>query len=59
MKSKITIGLAISRNYNVVKLDMLEEEIEYNTTEEFQANVRKKFGILREEVNLEFTKIIK
>ena len=57
MKSKITIGLAISRNYNVVKLDMLEEEIEYETTEEFQAKVRQKFGILREEVNLEFTKL--
>lgn len=57
--SKINIGLQISRNYNKVILEILEEPIEYDSEEEFNAKIRKIFNQLRGEVDLEFTKMKK
>lgn len=59
MESKFNIGLAPSRNFDKVTLEMVEEKIEYGSEEEMRAKIRKIFGILREEVELEFSKIQK
>ena len=57
MITKLNIGLAISRNFNKVTLEFLDEPIEYDTDEELKAKIRQRFSILKEEVDLEFTKI--
>jgi len=57
MIKKLNIGLAISRNFNKVTLEFLDEPIEYDTDEELKAKIRQRFSILKEEVDLEFTKI--
>ena len=57
--SKINIGLALSRNFDKVTLSMEDEPVEYDTDEEFKEKVRKRFNLLRGEVELEFTKIQK
>ena len=57
MITKLNIGLAISRNFNKVTLEFLDVPIEYATDEELKAKIRQRFSILKEEVDLEFTKI--
>ena len=57
--TKLNIGLAISKNYNVVKLEMIDEPIEAESDEVLRAKIRQKFNLLREEVNLEFGKMVK
>lgn len=57
--TKINIGLALSRNFDKITLEMIDEPVEYETDEEFRAKVRRIFGILREEVDLEFGKVQK
>lgn len=57
MIAKVNIGLAISRNFNKVTLEFLDEPIEYETDDVLKAKIRQRFSILREEVDLEFTKI--
>lgn len=52
--SKCNIGLAPSRNYDKVTLEILEEPIEYETDEELKAKIRRIFTLLRAEVNLQF-----
>jgi len=54
---KVNIGLSLARNYNKITLDFLEEEIEYETEGELKANIRQRFNILREEIELQFSKI--
>lgn len=55
--SKMNIGLAISKNYDKVSLDLLDEPIEHNNVEELRANIRERFKVLREEVQKEFENI--
>jgi len=55
--SKVNIGLAISRNFSKVTVEVMEEPIEYESDEEFRAKIRQKFKIIREEVDLEFQRI--
>ena len=57
MIKKLNIGLAISRNFNKVTLEFLDEPIEYETDDVLKAKIRQRFSILKEEVDLEFTKI--
>jgi len=57
MIKKVDIGLALSRNFDKVSLSISDEEIEFESDEEMKAKIRRLFTILREEVNLEFTKI--
>jgi len=56
---KMNIGLAISRNFNVVKLDFLEEPVEYNSEEELKVEIGKRLDLLNNEVEIEFSKIQK
>ena len=57
--SKINIGLSLSRNFDKVTLEMLDEPIEYENDEEFAQGVRKRFSLLRAEVDREFGEIQK
>ena len=57
--SKLNIGLAPSRNFDKVTLEMVEEPIEYDTDEELKAKIRQKFALLNAEVELEFSKMQK
>lgn len=57
--TKIHIGLALSRNFDKVTLEMLDEPIEYEDVEEFRDKVKQRFKLLREEVEAEFSKIQK
>jgi len=50
------IGLALSRNFNVVKLSLLDEPIEFETEEDFKKIVKQKFKLLKELVLDEFEK---
>ena len=59
MNTKINIGLALSRNFDKVTLEMLDEPVAYESEEEFRAGVRKRFKLLREEVEKEFEHINK
>ena len=57
--SKINIGLRLIRNYDTVVLEMVDEPIEYNSDEEFKAQIRKRFSTLKSEVDLQFSQIQK
>ncbi len=59
MISKFNIGLAPSRNFDKVTLEMVEESIEYESDEELKAKIRQKFALLNAEVELEFSKMQK
>ena len=55
--TKINIGLALSRNYDKVSLEMLDEPVSHESEEELIQGIRKRFDILRAEVEAEFKKI--
>ena len=57
--TKVNIGVSLSRNFDKITLEMVEEPIEYENEEEFKAKIRKKFSLLNSEVELEFSKIQK
>ena len=59
MITKVNIGLQLSKNYDKVILEFADEPIEHDSDDELKAHIRKKFNLIREEVNLEFTKINK
>lgn len=54
--TKINIGIALSRNYDKISLEMIEEVIEYNTEEELREKIRVKLKMLREEIERDFGK---
>ena len=55
--TKINIGLALSRNFDKVTLEMLDEPISHESEEELKAGIRKRFNVLRAEVEKEFGEI--
>lgn len=55
--SKLNLGIALSRNFDKVTLEFLDEPVAYESEEELRAHIRKRFALLREEIDLEFTKI--
>jgi len=55
--SKISVGMALSRNYDKVSLEVLDEPVEYETDEGFSVEVRRIFKRLREEIELEFQNV--
>ena len=42
--TKINIGIALSRNYDKISLELLDEAIEYKTGEELMNVIKKKFA---------------
>ena len=57
--TKINIGLALSRNFDKVTLEMLDEPISHDSEDELVAGIRKRFDLLRAEVVKEFENIQK
>ncbi len=57
--TKINIGIALSRNFDKVTLEMLDEPVLHETEEELKAGIRKRFDLLRAEVEKEFGEIQK
>lgn len=55
--TKINIGLSISRNFDKVTLDMVDEPIQHEDDDGFTSEVRRRFKILREEIEREFKNI--
>ena len=56
---KINIGLALSRNFDKVTLEMLDEPVAHETEEGFVKGVQKRFKLLRSLVEEEFGEIQK
>ena len=57
--TKINIGLALSRNFDKVTLEMLDEPITHESEDELIKGIRKRFDLLRAEVVKEFENIQK
>ena len=57
MKSKFNIGLKLSRNFQTVTCEFVEEELEFESEEEMKAKIRQKFEIAKKEINLQFEQI--
>ena len=56
-KSNFTIGLKLSRDFQTITAEFVNEEIEYENEEEMKARIRQKFAIMKDEINLQFEKI--
>jgi hypothetical protein len=59
MKSKFNIGLKLSRNFQTVTCEFVEEELEYQTDEEMKEKIREKFDIAKKEIEAQFELIKK
>lgn len=57
--TKVNIGLSLSRNFDKVTLDMVDEPIQHETEQEFIEGVKGKFKLLRGLVEDEFKEIQK
>ena len=57
MKTKFNIGMKLSRNFQTVTCEFVEEELEFESNEEMKAKIRQKFEIMKGEVELQFSKI--
>jgi hypothetical protein len=57
--TKINIELALSRNYDKVTLGMLDEPVEHSSEQEFIDGVKKRFKLLRAQIQEEFKEIQK
>jgi len=59
MESKLNIGLTLSRDFQNVKCEFVEEKIEYENNEELRAKIRNKFNLIKNEIDLQFERIRK
>lgn len=57
--TKINIGLSLSRNFDKVTLEMLDEPVSHEDEAELVSGIRKRFNLLRAEVEKEFGEIQK
>lgn len=57
MKSKFNIGMKLSKDFQSITCEFVEEEIEYESEPEMLAKIRQKFKIMKGEVELQFTKL--
>ncbi len=57
--TKINIELALSRNFDKVSLGMIDEPVSHDSEDELIKGIRKRFSLLRGEVEEEFKNIQK
>jgi len=57
MKSKFNIGLKLSRNFQTVTCEFVEEPLEYEDDEQMKAKIRQKFEIAKNEIEMQFERI--
>ena len=55
---KVNFGMALSKNFQKVTLDIMDEPIEYESDSELRAKIRKTYTLLREECQKELDKHI-
>lgn len=55
--SKINIGLALSRNFDKVTLEMIDEPVIHDSEAEFIGEVKNRFNLLRKLVEEEFKNV--
>lgn len=52
--TKMNIGLAISRNFNKVTLEFLDEPIEHDSPDELKAAIQYRYELILNEINKTF-----
>ncbi len=57
MKKKLNIGLKLSRNFQTVTCEFVEEEIEFESESEMLNKIRQKFAVAKYEIELQFDKM--
>jgi len=55
--TKVNIGLSLSRNFDKITLERVDESISHNNDEDFVAEVKKRFSLLRGEIEKEFKNV--
>ena len=54
MKSKFNIGMKLSRNFQTVTCEFVEELITYDNPQEMLAKIKRKFVIAKTEIENQF-----
>ena len=49
--TKMNIGVSLSRNYNTIKLELLDEEIEIEDEIPSRSQIQGKINFLKDEIN--------
>jgi len=49
--TKMNIGVSLSKNYNTIKLEFLDKEIEYRDEEDLQGQIQYSINALKVEIN--------
>lgn len=57
--SKFNIGLKLSRDFQTITAEFVEEEIKYESEPEMLAKIRQKFTIMKNEIELQFANLTK
>lgn len=57
--TKLNLGIALSRNFDKITLEFLDEPISHDTEEELIKGIRTRFTLLRTEIEKEFENIQK
>ena len=57
--TKVNVGIALSRNFDKVTLEFLDEPISHDSEEELITGIKKRFSLLRGLVEAEFKEIQK
>lgn len=57
MKTKFNIGLKLSRNFQTVTCEFVEEELEYENEAEMKAKIKEKFDIAKAEIETQFEQL--
>ena len=57
--TKVNLGLALSRNFDKVTLEFLDEPISHETEQELIDGIKKRFRLIREQIEEEFKEIQK
>lgn len=52
--TKVNLEIALSRNFDKVTLGLIDEPISHESEDELKAGIRKRFDLLRSEVEREF-----
>lgn len=57
--TKVNLGLALSRNFDKVTLEFLDEPISHEIEQELINGIKKRFRLIREQIEEEFKEIQK
>lgn len=49
--TKMNIGVSLSKNYNTIKLEFLDKEVEYESQDELKNWIQHQINFLKAEIN--------